>query len=93
VSDTRYAVVSGGTAEAIEGYLPANYRMVCPVADVFNGELSSRPLPGFLIAGEDDSGWTLDEYVIPRLRSGLYGCREVDAAESVVMRAATVMGA
>ena len=92
MGETRYAVVSGGTAEQIERYLPANYRMVCAVDDVFNGGLS-RPIEGFLIQGTDDSGWTLDEYVIPRLRSGLYGCREVTAAETVEMRAATAMNA
>lgn len=32
---------------------------------------------GVLIAGEDIAGWTLDDYVLPRLASGLYFAREV----------------
>ena len=31
-----------------------------------------------LVEGEDHAGWTLDDYVIPRLGSGNYGCREID---------------
>lgn len=33
-----------------------------------------------VISGEDDGfgGWTLDRYVIPRLRSGSFGCQEID---------------
>lgn len=33
---------------------------------------------GVLIEGEDNCGWTLDEYVLPRLASGLYFGREID---------------
>lgn len=66
---TRYALIpSPGTrwndARVIAKYLPDNYRVV--------GE---APWPGggnaVLIAGEDVAGWTLDEYVLPRLASGL----------------------
>jgi hypothetical protein len=32
-----------------------------------------------LIAGEDDHGWTLDGYVLPRLASGLMPGREIMA--------------
>jgi hypothetical protein len=31
----------------------------------------------FLIAGRDVAGWTLDDYVIPRLASGMYYAEEV----------------
>lgn len=69
----RYAVVRGkpgfGAADlrsAIEPYLPANYRVVGPLDD-----------GGVMIEGVDDAGWTLDDYVIPRLASGLYFAEEI----------------
>jgi hypothetical protein len=31
----------------------------------------------FLIGGRDSCGWTLDDYVIPRLASGMYFAEEV----------------
>jgi hypothetical protein len=51
----------------LKAYLPANYHVVHVDP---NGQ-------GVLIAGEDDHGWTLDDYVIPRFGSGLIACREV----------------
>ena len=66
---TRYAEVAGAErTEVLERYLPDNYRVV------------SEPEPydeTWLIAGEDVAGWTLDGYVIPRLRSGNMGAREL----------------
>ncbi len=64
----RYAVISGRnrTVKEIEAYLPGNYE-VTKVA----------PNPGgidVLIEGEDNAGWSLDGYVLPRLASGnIYG--------------------
>lgn len=64
----RYAIVSSShSRESIEAYLPSNYHVVHEDA---NGQ-------GTLIAGEDDHGWGLDSYVIPRFGSGLISCREV----------------
>ncbi len=66
----RYAILSGSHGphlEVIKAYLPANYHVVHVDP---NGQ-------GILIAGEDDHGWTLDDYVIPRFGSGLIACREV----------------
>jgi hypothetical protein len=37
-----------------------------------------------LIEGRDDAGWTLDGYVIPRLRSGNYGVEEIDLSHPVM---------
>ena len=66
---TRYAEVAGAKrTEVLERYLPDNYRVV------------GEPEPyveTWLIAGEDVAGWTLDAYVIPRLRSGNMGAREM----------------
>lgn len=64
----RYAIISDAhDIRVIKSYLPANYHVV-HIDD--NGQ-------GLLIAGEDDHGWTLDGYVIPRFGSGLIACREV----------------
>lgn len=52
--------------EVVKDYLPSNYR----VAQVTH--------KGIIIEGEDDHGWTLDGYVIPRLSSGLIVAREID---------------
>lgn len=49
----------------IEAYLPGNYTAMR--AD--DGSI--------VISGEDNAGWTLDGYVIPRLASGLHFAREV----------------
>lgn len=53
----------------VSAYLPANY-----TARLAEG--NSLPVV-VLIEGIDDHGWTLDDYVIPRLASGLITAREV----------------
>ena len=67
----RYAHVRlngrGQTPKAVAEYLPNNYKVVRVDQ---NGQ-------GLVIAGEDDHGWTLDDYVIPRLGSGLIAATEV----------------
>lgn len=52
-------------AFTVAAYLPANYK----ITDVFEDRL--------VITGEDNAGWTLDGYVIPRLASGLIHAREI----------------
>lgn len=51
-------------------YLPHNYQACC-VDNSATGEGYIR------ITGLDDSGWTLDGYVIPRLQSGLIVAKEI----------------
>jgi hypothetical protein len=53
--------------EQVQDYLPSNYNVVHVDP---NGQ-------GILIAGEDDHGWTMGEYVLPRLASGLIVANEV----------------
>lgn len=64
----RFAVVptATGTHDTIASYLPHNYM----VLSWQEGEI--------MIGGVDKHGWTLDEYVIPRLASGMYYGHEVD---------------
>ena len=66
MSDTRYAVVTNGTRNIVQNYLPSNYVVV---GEDGNG--------GVVIAGEDVAGWTLQAYVIPRLASGLLWATEL----------------
>lgn len=67
---TRYALVKG-TSDEVAAYLPSNYRVIAKVDDEV------------VIAGEDQAGWTLDEYVLPRLASGLHFGHEIDHAGDV----------
>jgi hypothetical protein len=49
----------------VSAYLPSNYK-VTEVHDTYA-----------VIEGVDNAGWTLDDYVIPRLASGLIFAKEV----------------
>jgi hypothetical protein len=76
--------------ETIARYLPANYKVIYI-------EPSTRPDGGWsdmanvLVEGKDVAGWTLKDYVIPRLGSGLFGSREIfqtnDADAALIDRA------
>lgn len=59
--------IGGPTGEVVANYLPHNYK----VTEVTETEVR--------IAGHDNAGWTLDEYVIPRLGSGMISAREVQS--------------
>lgn len=66
---TRYAAIPhgvSGSRRAIASYLPRNYSVVGGDDEVT------------LVGGHDDAGWTLDDYVLPSLASGLYFGNEVE---------------
>ena len=63
----RLAIVSTGKAKTVAEYLPNNYKVLGRTLDN----------AGTVIVGIDDHGWTLDDYVIPRLGSALFTCIEV----------------
>lgn len=76
----RFAIVRGKdlTIRRVRQYLPANYDVMVP----FSGSPDVDDLTSFmLIAGTDNAGWTLDDYVIPRLASGLIVCTELIQGE------------
>ncbi|MCP4902332.1 MAG: hypothetical protein GY906_35645 [bacterium] len=56
----------------IAAYLPRNYRARVAYAATRTGR-------AVVIIGRDNAGWTLNDYVIPRLASGLYFAREIGA--------------
>jgi len=62
---TRTAIIRNISKETCERYLPFNYRVV------------NMTGPDVLIQGEDNAGWTLDGYVLPRLASGLHFGEEI----------------
>jgi hypothetical protein len=39
-------------------------------------------MEGYLVQGKDNAGWTMDEYVLPRLQSGLITGTEISAVEA-----------
>lgn len=54
------------TPEEVKGYLPANYYVSGWTDDLVR------------ITGTDHASWTLDNYVIPRLSSGMIQCKEAE---------------
>jgi hypothetical protein len=64
----RYALVNGlnATPKVVGRYLPSNYKVL--------GNTSH----GVVIRGTDQAGWTFEDYVAPRLGSGLMRVVEVD---------------
>lgn len=70
---TRYASVTGArSSEEVAAYLPGNY-------EVCGHRFPDGPAGKIvvLIRGLDSAGWTLDDYVIPRLASGLMWATEM----------------
>lgn len=56
----RYAHIFTGDADTVRQYLPGNYHVL------------SHTDTETVIGGRDNAGWTLEDYVLPRLASGLY---------------------
>lgn len=67
----RYAIVQGSPAATVAAYLPSNYEVVGAYWS------PTDQINVVFIAGHDHAGWTLDDYVIPRLASGLHACTEL----------------
>jgi hypothetical protein len=53
------------TLTEVQAYMPGNYTAVADEGETI------------VIEGHDNAGWTLEDYVIPRLASGLISAREV----------------
>jgi hypothetical protein len=72
----RYALVTVdvGKVEQIKAYMPDNYEVVGRTPTGGSNTVK------VLIAGHDRAGWTLHEYVIPRLASGMYWAEEIGEA-------------
>tara|TARA_R110002126_G_scaffold203064_3_gene350383 strand:- start:1790 stop:2053 length:264 start_codon:yes stop_codon:yes gene_type:complete len=63
----RLAIAQTGKTKEVAQYLPKNFTVIGRTPDN----------TGTIIVGVDDHGWSLDQYVIPRLASGMIHCEEV----------------
>lgn len=82
----RYAIVTNArTRREADAYLPDNYAIVWQ-GRVEAYKRAEHEVDGFVIAGRDVAGWTLDDYVIPRYASGLIGCHEIDLSHPVMQK-------
>lgn len=71
ICGTRAAIVDGGLGadlDTVRSYLPTGY------SATLRGER-------IYIVGDDDAGWTLTEYVLPRLASALIAAHEIAVSE------------
>lgn len=76
----RYATVRGARdGEQVAAYMPGNYSVIHVTTDPG----TDRPL--VVIAGRDNAGWTLQDYVTPRLASGLLWATEIDLSHPVML--------
>ena len=84
----RYAVVKGSgiSEDAVAACLPFNYRVAA-------SGVGEDGRDAVVIRGEDDCGWTLDDYVLPRLASGLYFGAEASAREAGLLLYGLELGA
>lgn len=80
----RTAIVTGGARnlEQLQSYMPSNYTVsqhyIRPTNVSDGSDAGMKAGYVFVITGEDNAGWTLDDYVIPRLASGLIFATEVE---------------
>lgn len=59
----------GASQKMVAAYLPSNYRVDGESVTEFGDPL-------ILISGIDVAGWTMEDYIIPRLASGLLRATE-----------------
>jgi hypothetical protein len=60
--------------KTVRAYMPSNYK--AQLAEI-NGDTH------ILIKGEDYAGWTLEDYIIPRLGSGLILAEEISDQDDI----------
>jgi hypothetical protein len=66
MADVRTANVKGAKASTVARFLPSNYEVI-----------AEHPSGVVTIQGTDSAGWTMEDYVLPRLASGMiYPVRE-----------------
>jgi hypothetical protein len=75
--EARFAVLRGArSVEEALRYLPDNYTLM-ESFEVAGQTATGRKELWIVIGGVDDAGWTLDNYVLPRLQSGLIFGEEI----------------
>ena len=76
----RYAIIFSDSPQ-IDAYMPGNYSVIWRGEYHEAYKLTNKVT---VIAGEDNAGWTLDDYVLPRLASGMYYGEEIDLSHPVM---------
>jgi hypothetical protein len=88
----RYAIVRNArTRQEAEAYLPDNYRVIHE-QKIEGRENLDLFADTYVIEGEDNAGWTLDDYVIPRYASGLITCEEIDLSHPIMKQIEVPVG-
>ena len=83
----RYAIVIlSRPGDKIDRYLPDNYAILHEEPATLDDPHARDYWRHVVIGGTDFAGWTLDDYVIPRLGSGLYPAREIDLSHPIMKR-------
>ena len=77
----RYAIIYSDSSQ-IDAYMPGNYSVIW--RGVYQETTEYTKDNVCVIAGEDNAGWTLDAYVLPRLASGMYYGKEIDLSHPVM---------
>lgn len=70
MSERTAIVLNEDNLELVQRYMPSNYKAAQHV-------YGSGPRSLIFIYGSDSHGWTLDDYVIPRLASGGIIAKEI----------------
>ena len=85
----RYALIKNArTRSEAEAYMPGNYSVIAELTEADLGRERGTHSPVFVIAGKDERGWTLNDYVIPRCQSGLLWVDEIDLSHPVMKQVA-----
>ena len=61
-------VINDRNLSEVQAYMPSNYRAFEDRGNIY-------------ILGSDVAGWTMDDYILPRLGSGLIAARELSDRE------------
>lgn len=67
----RVSLIAPTTRATVERYLPGNY------------EVTFSDNEFAYVKGEDMAGWTAEDYVIPRLQSGMIYAEKINEADYV----------
>ena len=81
----RYAIVTTTSdRDNVAAYMPGNYEVI--YSEPSRESFAREGWRSVVIAGEDNAGWTLDGYVLPRLASGMMTGHEIDLSHDIMKR-------
>jgi hypothetical protein len=81
----RYALITKTwERDNVAAYLPSNYVVLHEEPHPDNND--RRHWTAVVIGGRDSHGWTLDDYVLPRLASGGMHGQEIDLSHDIMKR-------